>query len=73
MCIRDRYSSTIEKQIAVWLFIRKRNKCKADLAQEISELILRGNEEGKEYFCIPEYLKQAVYYVTEPIVEEIEV
>ena len=69
----DQYSSTIEKQIAVWLFIRKRNKCKADLAQEISELILRGNEEGKEYFCIPEYLKQAVYYVTEPIMEEIEV
>ena len=63
-------ATTAEKQIVVWLFIRKRDKCKGELAQAISELIAKGIKENQVYFHIPDYLKRAVYYVTEPADED---
>lgn len=67
---RVRACTTIaEKQILVWLFVRKRNKCKAELAQAISELIDIGVKDKRTVFYIPEYLKNAIYYVTEPLRE----
>lgn len=61
--------TVIEKQIRVWLFIRKRDKCKGELAQAISELIAKGIIDHQTYFVIPDYLKRAVYHVTEPLNE----
>ena len=63
-------ATTAEKQIVVWLFIRKRDKCKGELAQAISELIAKGIKDNQVYFHIPDYLKRAVYYVTEPVDED---
>ncbi len=60
-----------EKAACVWLFIRAREKCKGAIAQYISQIIKkqcemrkRGENIEKE-FVIPEYLKEAVYCVTE--------
>lgn len=66
-------TTTAEKQILVWLFIRKRDNCKGDLAQEIGDLIAKGIKDRKTYFLIPEYLKRSIYYVTEPSSEEVEI
>lgn len=65
-------TTTAEKQILVWLFIRKRDNRKGDLAQEIGDLIAKGIKDRKTYFVIPEYLKRSIYYVTEPSSEEVE-
>jgi len=60
-----------EKAACVWLFIRAREKCKGAIAQYISQIIKkqcemrkRGENIEKE-FVIPDYLKEAVYCVTE--------
>ena len=60
-----------EKAACVWLFIRARDKCKGAVAQYISQIIKkqcemkkRGETIEKE-FVIPDYLKEAVYCVTE--------
>ena len=60
-----------EKAACVWLFIRTRNKSKGAIAQYISQIIKeqcemkkRGETIDKE-FIIPDYLKDAVYCVTE--------
>lgn len=60
-----------EKAACVWLFIRARDKCKGAIAQYISQVIKkqydmkkRGDIIEKE-FLIPDYLKDAVYCVTE--------
>ena len=60
-----------EKAACVWLFIRAREKCKGAIAQYISQIIKKQCEMRKrgEYiekeFVIPDYLKEAVYCVTE--------
>ena len=60
-----------EKAACVWLFIRERDKCKGAIAQYIGQIIKkqcdmkkRGDTIEKE-FIIPDYLKEAVYCVTE--------
>lgn len=60
-----------EKAACIWLFIRARDKCKGAIAQYISQIIKkqcemkqRGETLEKE-FVIPDYLKEAVYCVTE--------
>lgn len=60
-----------EKAACVWLFIRARDKCKGAVAQYISQVISdqqelrdKGEKVEKE-FVIPEYLKEAIYSVTE--------
>lgn len=60
-----------EKAACIWLFIRARDKCKGAIAQYISQIIKkqcemkkRGETVDKE-FIIPDYLKDAVYCVTE--------
>ena len=64
-------SQLSEKAACVWLFIRSRDKCKGAVAQYISQVIsdqqeLRDKEEKIEKeFIIPEYLKNAIYSVTE--------
>ncbi len=63
--------STEEKAACVWLFVRARNKSKGMIAQYISDIIreqtmLRKNGEAIEReFDIPEYLRRAIYSVTE--------
>lgn len=60
-----------EKAACVWLFIRAREKCKGAIAQYISQIIKKQCEMRKmgenieKEFVIPDYLKEAVYCVTE--------
>lgn len=60
-----------EKAACVWLFIRAREKCKGAIAQYISQIIKKQREMRKrgenieKEFVIPDYLKEAVYCVTE--------
>ncbi|MCU6752816.1 ATP-dependent nuclease [Bovifimicola ammoniilytica] len=60
-----------EKAACVWLFIRARDKCKGAIAQYISQIIKKQYEMRKKgeniekEFVIPDYLKEAVYCVTE--------
>ena len=60
-----------EKAACVWLFIRARDKCKGAIAQYISQIIKKQYEMKKKgetvdkEFIIPDYLKDAVYCVTE--------
>ena len=60
-----------EKAACVWLFIRARDKCKGEVAQYISQVISDQNELKKKgmqiekEFIIPDYLKNAIYSVTE--------
>lgn len=64
-------SQLSEKAACVWLFIRDRDKCKGAVAQYISQVICDQHElkkKGKQIekeFVIPEYLKNAIYSVTE--------
>lgn len=60
-----------EKAACIWLFIRNRDKCKGAVAQYIAQIISdqntlrkKGETIDKE-FAIPEYLKNAIYSVTE--------
>ena len=60
-----------EKAACVWLFIRARDKCKGAIAQYIGQIIKEQCEMKKngetidKEFSIPDYLKNAVYSVTE--------
>ncbi|MBM6930449.1 AAA family ATPase [[Clostridium] spiroforme] len=64
-------SQLSEKAACIWLFIRARDKCKGEVAQYISQVIYDQHElkkKGKQIekeFIIPEYLKNAIYSVTE--------
>lgn len=64
-------SQISEKAACVWLFIRSRDKCKGAVAQYISQVISDQHEmrrKGKSIekeFTIPDYLKNAIYSVTE--------
>ncbi len=64
-------SKLSEKAACVWLFIRARDKCKGKVAQYISQVIADQNVLRKQgqiiekEFAIPDYLKDAVYSVTE--------
>ncbi len=64
-------SQLSEKAACIWLFIRARDKCKGEVAQYISQVICNQHElkkNGKQIekeFIIPEYLKNAIYSVTE--------
>lgn len=64
-------SSLNEKATCVWLFIRTRDKCKGAIAQYISQVISEQKEKRdkeekiEKEFIIPEYLKNAIYSVTE--------
>ena len=64
-------SQLSEKAACVWLFIRTRNKCKGAVAQYISQVISNQHElreKGEQIqreFIIPDYLKNAIYSVTE--------
>lgn len=64
-------SQLSEKAACVWLFIRTRDKCKGEVAQYISQIISEQHElrkNGKQIekeFIIPNYLKNAIYSVTE--------
>lgn len=64
-------SQLSEKAACVWLFIRTRDKCKGAVAQYISQVIsnqhelrVKGEQIQRE-FVIPDYLKNAIYSVTE--------
>ena len=60
-----------EKAACVWLFIRSRDKCKSAVAQYLCEVIeqqLKNKQDGvkiEKPFEIPEYIKNAIYSVTE--------
>ena len=60
-----------EKAACVWLFIKTRDKCKGSVAQYISQIISYQYEQKKKgnkienEFIIPDYLKDAIYSVTE--------
>ena len=62
-----------EKATCIWLFIRTRDKCKGMVAQYISQVISDQNKLRKQKkkidkeFIIPEYLKNAIYSVTEQL------
>lgn len=64
-------STPSEKAACVWLFIRTRDKCKGAVAQYISQVISDQHELRKKgqdierEFTIPNYLKNAIYSVTE--------
>lgn len=64
-------SQLSEKAACVWLFIRARDKCKGAVAQYISQVICdqhelkKKGEQIEKEFVIPEYLKNAIYSVTE--------
>lgn len=64
-------SQLSEKAACVWLFIRTRDKCKGAVAQYISQVINDQHELRKKgehiqrEFIIPDYLKNAIYSVTE--------
>ena len=64
-------SQLSEKAACVWLFIRARDKCKGAVAQYISQVIWdqhelkKKGEQIEKEFVIPEYLKNAIYSVTE--------
>ena len=64
-------SKLSEKAACVWLFIRTRDKCKGAVAQYISQVISdqkeqKNNKETIEKeFIIPDYLKDAIYSVTD--------
>ncbi len=58
-------ASINEMQVVLWLFIRSKDHCKAELAQSICDHIMEND------FDVPEYLKRAIYYVTEPLSEVI--
>lgn len=60
-----------QKAACIWLFIRARDKCKGAVAQYISQVIndqyelrKKGQKIERE-FIIPDYLKNAIYSVTE--------
>ena len=63
-------SQLSEKAACIWLFIRARDKCKgaveyiSQVISEQHELRKKGEQIGKE-FIIPDYLKNAIYSVTE--------
>ncbi len=64
-------SQLSEKAACVWLFIRARDKCKGAVAQYISQVIndqhelRKKGEQIQREFIIPDYLKNAIYSVTE--------
>lgn len=64
-------SQLSEKAVCVWLFIRTRDKCKGAVAQYISQVISnqyelrKKGERIEKEFTIPDYLKHAIYSVTE--------
>lgn len=64
-------SQLSEKAACVWLFIRTRDKCKGAVEQYISQVINDQHELRKKgehiqrEFIIPDYLKNAIYSVTE--------
>lgn len=64
-------SELSEKAACVWLFIRTRDKCKGAVAQYISQVISDQKKQKdnkktiEKEFIIPEYLKDAIYSVTE--------
>lgn len=64
-------STLDEKSACIWLFIRNRDTCKGSVAQYISQVISEQNElrrkgcEIDREFIIPQYLKDAIYCVTE--------
>ena len=64
-------SSLSEKAACIWLFIRARDKCKGEVAQYISQVICdqyelkKNGKQIEKEFVIPEYLKKAIYSVTE--------
>lgn len=64
-------SQLSEKAACVWLFIRARDKCKGAVAQYISQVISdqhelrKKGEQIEKEFIIPDYLKNAIYSVTE--------
>lgn len=64
-------SQLSEKAACVWLFIRTRDKCKGAVAQYISQVIndqhklRKKGEQIQREFIIPDYLKNAIYSVTE--------
>lgn len=58
-------STLEEKRVVIWLFIRRRAKYKAEIAEAVSNLVTIKEDDGSACFLVPEYLKDAIYYVTE--------
>ena len=60
------------KALMIWLFIRKRDKYKAQIAQSLSRILqkeaadLAAGNTIETTFVVPEYLAKAIYTVTEP-------
>lgn len=64
----DSEVSIENKALRIWLFIRARNTCKGQFAQSLLREIKKFSN-GTGYsvpFFIPEYIKRAIYSVTEP-------
>ncbi|MCH3916699.1 MAG: AAA family ATPase [Spirochaetia bacterium] len=63
-------SSLDNKAIMIWLFIRKRDASKAQIAQSLSRIIkqqlkkIAEDETVTSPFVVPEYIKNAIYSVT---------
>lgn len=64
-------STNEEKAACIWLFIQTRNKSKGTFAQVLSKVIrdqaekIANKKEVEKLFCVPSYIKKAVYAVTE--------
>lgn len=60
-----------EKAVCIWLFIQTRNNSKGKVAQALCNLIQEQYKELKKgnvidnVFTVPNYIKQAIYWVTE--------
>lgn len=60
-----------ERAACIWLFIQTRNKSKGSFAQALSKIIrdqvekLAENIEVEKKFCVPLYIRKAIYAVTE--------
>ena len=66
-------NTTEDKAACIWLFIQSRIKSKGSFAQALSKIIKELSQEIKagikvEYpFCVPTYIKKAIYAVTEEV------
>lgn len=68
----DKEPDVQNKALMIWLFIRKRDKYKAQIAQSLSRILhkeikdLTAGNAVEKPFIVPAYLAKAIYAVTEP-------
>jgi putative ATP-dependent endonuclease of OLD family len=67
----DKEPNLINKAILIWLFVRAREKSKAQIAQALSRIIRKEIKESasgniiEKPFTVPDYIANAIYDVTE--------